>query len=122
MENYFNTLSNRLENLFTFNMVKTLVAILFQDMEQAFKVFSGKSDQDMSDEEEESNLDDQVFFEVRNAKISTREHIKNFLGLLISLCSKEMQYKIIEHITRSIIFEYKVMRKSIYNEILILSK
>ena len=91
-------------------------------MESSFKVFSGKNEQDLSDEEQESNLEDQVFFEVRNAKISTREHIKNFLGLLIALCSQEMQYKIIEHITRSIIFHYKVMRKSIYNEILILSK
>lgn len=67
-------------------------------------------------------MNDEVFFEVRNAKISTREHIKSFLGMFIALCGKDIKYKIIEYISRSLIFEYKTIRKSLYNEILILSK
>ena len=60
-------------------------------------------------------MDDALFFEVRNAIISTREHIKMFLGLIIALSQEDEKYKIIEHINRNIIFEFKVMRKSIYN-------
>ena len=63
-----------------------------------------------------------MFFEVRNAKISTREHIKNFLGMLLALSGAKEKRQIMEHLFRSMIFEQKCIRKSLFNEILLLSK
>jgi hypothetical protein len=59
---------------------------------------------------------------VRNAKISTREHVKNFLGMILALADSKTKEMYMEHLFRSKMFEFKCMRSSLFNEILLLSK
>jgi hypothetical protein len=119
----------RLESLFNFSMVKTLITILFRDMNEAYRKFHSNGEEE--DEFEEDITNNQfrseneyleLLQQVASSKISTREHIKNFIGNLLALCSIKMKYNIIEYVSRCIIFDNKNMRKSLFNEILIQHK
>ena len=92
--------------LFPPSFVMTMVAIVFRDMEHAYKVFA----------EGQSKAEKLPRF-VKEREEETRECIKSFLGDYLRVC-KDCKYDILEAFMKGVVFEKKRLRESFLQEIL----
>lgn len=94
-------LDKQISLLFPSQNILTFIAIIFRDMDIAYKVF---------DETASSTIPKESRF-IRERNQLAREAIKGFMGDYLSRC-KDYKYDILEAFMKGVVFEKKRLRES----------